>query len=274
MKCCLRPNIRFCGGIFIYVSMKEIKRGNRFIDRTGEIYDSFQGYKMTIINYKSSSDITVQFNDERGTIREKVAFKEIKNGGVKNPYHKTTLGIGFVGSGNYKPKINNKMTPEYRTWDCMLRRCYSSINSRAKTYSDVEVCEEWYNFQNFAKWYEENYVDGWVMDKDIICPDCRLYSPETCRFIPEDINNIFKGNNRTLTGLPRGVYPKDGGYQCSMSKFGKNEYLGYYKTVEEAHETYIKHKTQYLKDVAEKWKGIISEEVYQAILNYDINRFL
>ena len=41
-----------------------------------------------------------------------------------------------------------------------------------KNYLDVTVCEEWHNFQNFAKWFYENYyeISGEKMrlDKDIL----------------------------------------------------------------------------------------------------------
>lgn len=54
----------------------------------------------------------------------------------------------------------------------MLERCYSDkLYKRYPTYRVCSVTEEWYNFQNFAKWYDENYyeVDDEKMelDKDI-----------------------------------------------------------------------------------------------------------
>lgn len=38
----------------------------------------------------------------------------------------------------------------------MLQRCY---NNKQLSYFDCEVCDEWLCFQNFAKWYEENYYE-------------------------------------------------------------------------------------------------------------------
>jgi hypothetical protein len=55
------------------------------------------------------------------------------------------------------------------------------------------VCNEWHNFQNFAEWFCKNYCDAsmdkWQLDKDIIVPGNRVYSPETCCFVPNAVNN-------------------------------------------------------------------------------------
>lgn len=243
-------------------------------NRVGEVYNTNQGYKITIIEYFGSTNISVKFNDEEGTVRRGLSFKEIKDGKVSNPNRKSTLGIGYVGQGKYKPKTNNKMSPAYTTWDGMIRRCYDPKSSRYNSYKDVEICEEWHNFQNFAKWFEENKVDGWQIDKDLVGGDRRVYSPEVCRFIPPELNAIFKESSKSGTGLPRGVYPKDNKFQSSINKFGENIYLGLFNTVEEAHTTYIIAKTEYLKELAMKWKDIVPEEIYSALLNYDVNKFL
>jgi len=241
------------------------------LDRVGEKYISLQGYEMEIIEYFGANNSTIRFNDERGTIRKNVAFKEIKNGNVNNPYHKTTLGIGYVGEGKYKPKVNGKMSRQYRVWDAMMRRCYEPVTKRNSTYYDVSVCEEWHNFQNFAEWFDQNYVEGWYMDKDILCYECRKYSPETCCFVPNEVNTVFKKNNQSTYNLPKGVYPKDGKYQSSIQMFGKQCYLGFFDTIEEAHEVYCTRKKMYLKEVADKWKGKIDDRVYKGILNFDIS---
>jgi hypothetical protein len=54
----------------------------------------------------------------------------------------------------------------------MLKRRYSKKGEHYKYYKDVKICEEWYNFQNFAEWFENNYnpetMQSWQLDKDIL----------------------------------------------------------------------------------------------------------
>jgi hypothetical protein len=63
------------------------------------------------------------------------------------------------------------------------------------TYQDVFVCEEWHNFQVFAKWFYENYykILGEIMnlDKDIIKKGNKIYGPEYCAFVPQTINKLL-----------------------------------------------------------------------------------
>lgn len=44
-----------------------------------------------------------------------------------------------------------------------------------------EICEEWLNYDNFYKWYIENYKDGYKLQKD----SKLILSPSTCRYVPQ-----------------------------------------------------------------------------------------
>jgi hypothetical protein len=154
----------------------------------------------------------------------------------------------------------------------MLSRCYQSTNNRNYSYCDVEVCEEWHNFQNFAEWFYDNFKNnGWFLDKDILCPTCKIYSPETCCFVPNEVNVLFSKNNISTYNLPRGVYPKDGKYESAISKFGKQYYLGFFNTIEEAQHTYNTAKKEYIQEVSDKWRGILADNICNAIRDFDIS---
>ena len=89
----------------------------------------------------------------------------------------------------------------------MLRRCYGN-EYKFRTYKDVEVCEEWLNFQNFKKWYIENLWDcdeKLCLDKDIIKQNNKIYSPQTCVIVPNKINLLFTKNNAMRGTFPIGV---------------------------------------------------------------------
>jgi hypothetical protein len=241
----------------------------KFKDRTKDSNVNFQGLVMTIFQYRGARDISVQFED--GTVIEKTAYKEFESGSIKNPNHPTVWGVGYIGQGKYTARIDTKMSKPYRTWCGMLQRCYSEKDrQRNPTYKDIAVCEEWHNFQNFAAWFDNNYVEGFYLDKDIICPDCKIYSPETCIFVPNEINVLFSANNISKKGLPIGVSHKDNKYQTSVSMFNKQVYLGFFDTVEEAFEVFKSSKEKHMKELAKIWKDKIDPRVYDALMNYEV----
>ena len=111
---------------------------------------------MKIIRYNGKSDVDIEFLDDFHYIKRNQLYANFVSGGVKNPYDRTVYGVGYIGVGKYKPSINKKNTQEYDLWKNMLERCYcEKRRHRAKTYINCEVCEEWHNFQNFAKWVHE-----------------------------------------------------------------------------------------------------------------------
>lgn len=231
--------------------------------KTKEDYDieiiDYKGYYNCIIKLYLSSSI----NDF--LIFDK-PLKIFKKGEIKNPYHKSVFGVGFVGEGIYKPSENNRDTKEYSTWNGMLRRCYSkNPKDNNPTYKDVTVCEEWHNFQNLAKWHKENYnpetMEGWQLDKDIICPNCKIYSPETCAFVPKSINNIIKGKGKTC------VRRKGNRFLAYLSKENKQYYVGSFKTEDEAFEAYKVEKVKYINEKLEPYLGILDKRVVKSLRN-------
>lgn len=73
-------------------------------------------------------------------------------------------------------------------WRDMLQRCYdSNFVENNHTYTGCSVCDEWLYLSNFKKWFEENYVEGYQLDKDILVKGNKVYSPETCCFVPREI---------------------------------------------------------------------------------------
>ena len=48
-------------------------------------------------------------------------------------------------------------------------------------------------------------MEGWQLDKDILIKGNKIYSPDTCCFVPSEINNLFVGCNKSRGSLPIGV---------------------------------------------------------------------
>lgn len=169
-------------------------------DRTGEInYNNF-GSKMEIIRYDGCNGIDVYF-PEYNWVYKNATYDNFKNGKIKCPYEPRAYGVGYIGEGKYKPLENEKPTRSYSTWQHMLMRCYSEeYQIKKPSYVDCSVCNEWHNFQNFAEWYEENYyeISGEKMqlDKDILFKGNKIYSPDTCIFVPIKVNAVFKSSTK------------------------------------------------------------------------------
>ena len=244
-------------GNFVLIGTNKIMK-----NRIGEKYITYQGYTTEIIEYFSSSNVTIQFED--GTIIKNRQYNDIKNGKIKNPFHPTINEVGFYGVGNYT--ANDKY---YHIWKGMLNRCYDNKRQKSKiSYKDVTVCEEWYNFQNFAQWYEQNYKESFELDKDILFKGNKIYSPQTCCFIPNEINVLFTKSNRTRGVLHIGVHHNNYKYVASLNIESKKTYIGSYETEIEAFQAYKIAKEIEIKRVADKWKEKITEQTYTAMYNY------
>ena len=125
--------------------------------------------------------------------------KEVKTGALKDLMYPSIAGVGYVGEGAFKTLHDHRL--HYQTWLDMIKRCYKPKDDMtAKTYKDITVCKEWYNYQNFAKWFDENYIEGFELDKDFKVLGNKVYSPTTCVFLPAEINGFLTG------GLKRGIH--------------------------------------------------------------------
>ena len=245
--------------------------GRPVVNRVGEKYMTYEGYEAEILESISSKNNTIRINDEYGAILYNRAFKEIKNGQIKNPYHRSVYGVGFSGQGKYKISLNRVVTKCGNRWSKILERCYDEkALIKHPTYRICSVDEHWHNFQNFAPWFEENYnpetMQGWQLDKDILTKGNKIYSPETCCFVPAEINTLFSLNNINRGDLPIGVQKEGNKYRAAMS----DNYIGSFDTIEEAFQAYKREKEKLIKDLADKWRSLIGERVYWALYNYQV----
>ena len=223
---------------------------------------------VTIIDYEGAFNSTVQFDD--GTVVMGIAYQTIVEGTVRNPNMPFVCGIGFEGQGRHQLSNNGKMTKMTTVWRSIFARCYNT-KQRVwnSTYKDSKICKEWENFQNFGDWFEENYIEGFYLDKDILIKGNKIYSPETCCFVPNCINIIF-ANRRERGDYPVGVHKQGNKFVAQLNIFGERKAVGRFDTPEEAFECYKLNKENYIKEVADKWQDKISEKVYKAMRNYQI----
>ena len=250
------------------------------INRIGETNTSNEGYEMEIIEYINAKNIFVEFQDEH-KMKVHTTYGNFKNGNVKNSYHPNVCGVGYLGEGKYKAKENGKDTEVYKKWHDMLRRCYDPYYlDRHPTYRDCMVCEEWLNFQNFAKWYEENVYEcdneETHLDKDILIKGNKIYSTETCVLVPKRINSLF-----TKCNAIRGKYPIGVNWHKATNKFvaqcnvldkenNRKVHLGLYDSIEEAFLAYKQFKEGYIKQIADEYKDLIPTKLYDALYRWEV----
>lgn len=143
---------------------------------------------------------------------------------------------------------------EYNTWRHMIQRCYSEkYQVNRPTYKGCSVCDEWLYFSNFKKWYKENYrfdLDEMgiklELDKDLLSKENKIYSPETCIFIPQKVNSFLSNkkstNNTGYIGV--GFHKATKKYRTRIYDFYTYERrdLGLFDTPEEARNVYIKER--------------------------------
>lgn len=244
---------------------KKGKNNINFKDRTGEKFITNEGYEVEITEYFRNDNCTIKFI-YNGTILKNIEYICLLKKNIKNPYHLSVYGVGYLGVKNktYNSVMEKKI---YSIWHSMISRCYNSRDIDNKsTYKYTTVCEKWHNFQNFIDWYTDNYKEDFYLDKDILFKGNKIYSPETCCLVPCEINALFTKRDNLRGTYPIGVSKDYGKFKATLKK--KN--LGRYSTPEEAFQVYKDAKEQYIKEVADKWKDKIDSKVYQAMYNYKV----
>ena len=161
-------------------------------------------------------------------------------------------------------------TWQYSLWINMLKRCYAN-NPGDHSYVGCEVSEYFLILSNFIAWVDKlgKPLKGWCLDKDLL-GNGRLYSEDTCCFLPSTINLLFKRHDLSTLGLLKGVnqQPGSGRFKASRSMYGKTVCLGTYGTQEEAHQVYLDATTEYVHKLAEEYKDLLACNVYEVLKAY------
>jgi hypothetical protein len=184
-------------------------------------------------------------------------------------------GVGLYEGGEYSCAIGGKRTQEYSLWTNMLNRCYSSkYHDITPTYIGCSVSENFKNFQYFAEWCNKQIgfkETNYQLDKDIVSKGNKLYSEDTCFFVPRELNMFLTNSNASRGTRPVGVsfnkpvnkyvaYCKDG--------YGFQKHLGYFQNEIEAFQVYKTYKEALAKQLAKEYEGLVHPKVIEALNNY------
>jgi hypothetical protein len=102
---------------------------------------------------------------------------------------------------------------------------------------------------------ERQSWQGNHLDKDILFPGNKVYSPEGCIFVSPRLNQFLTDHGMARGNWPIGVYlNKEKGKfhaHCNNPFTGKQERLGYFDCPGEAHEAWRSRKHQHALRYAE-----------------------
>lgn len=159
------------------------------------------------------------------------------------------FGVGINDAGYFvQPRGDKSLRCKfYQTWSNMLQRCYSKVRHEINSsYIGCHVDPEWLRFSEFKKWMSSQNWQGNHLDKDILFPGNKLYSPDTCVFVSQEVNKLLCDAASIRGEWPIGVCwaKREGKFlsRCCNPKSGKHEFLGYFDCPEEAHEAWRKRK--------------------------------
>jgi hypothetical protein len=243
---------------------------------TGSILVSKSSGGYEVLEYVSDSEARIRFL-ETGT-EKCVPTSALKSGSIKDPYYPSVLGVGYLGEGPHETVRDGRLTPAYKTWLGMLTRCYDEKTKNYCRYGrrGIKVSDEWHNFQTFAGWFVENYKEGLHLDKDLFSGDHKIYSKETCCFLPTELNVLLSVRPREAHQTPRGVQEtKCGNFIARFSVSDEKTYLGTFETQEAAFSVYKEYKENRIKDQALKFynMGLVTESVKNKLLQYEVKPY-
>ena len=243
-------------------------------DCVGKVCKSKSSGDFKVLKYNNAKDVEIQFlkTDYEAT----VGLGHIKIGNVKDPYAPSVHGVGVTGT-KYQITVDDVITKEYVLWAGMLQRCYNdSFKKKNLTYEGCEASENFKYYECFYEWCNKQIGfdnQGWQLDKDLLVKGNKVYSEDSCVFLPQEINSLLVKSNTSRGEYLIGVCwdKAKNAFKAQVRKNkGKSEHLGLFNTEIEAFNAYKKAKESFIKEQANKWKDNIDPRAYDALMNYKV----
>ncbi len=194
--------------------------------------------------------------------------------------NKLVSGIGH-NSGKYPTRKEGSFLKEYDLWKSMLLRCTEKGWDKFPNYTGVTCSDNFKNYSFFYEWCQQQVGFGskdkdgrsFEIDKDLLIKDNKVYSEDTCIFIPRRLNSLVFIKTTVRGKYPIGVY-----FNHKTNKFnafchrgtGTKKNLGCFDTELDAFVAYKTFKESLIRQLAEDYKGQVDIRLYQALLNYKV----
>ncbi len=239
----------------------------------GAVFKTNNYGDVEVTEYIDSHNITVKFLNT-GNVR-KTGTSELKKGEIRDNEAFPVYKVGVMDIPN-ELRRGQPAPKEYSIWNGIRQRCYNeNIRSINPTYKNVEMSDNFKLYSYFKDWCGSQIgfdQEGWELDKDLLSKGCKIYSEDTCVFVPAEINCALPSSKKVRGSFPQGVI-----YNCTKTRYRARiqrgdewESLGTYDTSEEAFYAYKPVKESHIKSLSEKWKDKIDTRVYEALMNWTI----
>lgn len=183
------------------------------------------------------------------------------------------VGLNDKSEPTKTARGSGKQVLEYSLWKDTLRRCYSETSLlKHPTYVGCSVSEDFKDYTYFRDWCRKQIgfgLAGFELDKDLLFKGNKVYSAETCAFVPVRLNILIGGKIRGKGPYPIGVSKHRGKFEARLTlDNGGRKHLGGFNSPEEAFQVYKAAKEERIKAVVEKYRLEIDPRVYIALKNY------
>lgn len=178
-----------------------------------------------------------------------------------NRYGKNHLifGIGINDLPN-EPTVwreNGKKVrcPKYAIWMRILRRCSRPFGRGAASYRGVTVHPDWIYRSKFNEWLNSQPQNNWQelqIDKDLLVKGNKVYGPDTCCFLTNQENSVFRPLSSDRLGWA--AFNKHGNrkkpWRSRMGRSPGDRNFGSFSTKEEAEFVAMRESMPYVIGIA------------------------
>ena len=233
----------------------------------GKVFNTNNSGTCVVMDYQNYDNVLVRFIETGYTTL--TSKDNLVRGKVKDYLSPSIYGQGVIGE-NFK--LDESKSQCFQLWKNMLKRCYSKASIQdSPTYKECYVSDNFKYFTYFKDWCSNQIgfnVEGFELDKDILIKGNKLYSEDTCCFVPKEINLLLVKHDKGRGSFALGV-----DYHKTRKQFRArcgNKHLGWFSTEQDAFQAYKEAKEDYIKSLANKWKDQIDPRVYDALLRYEV----
>lgn len=226
-----------------------------------------QGYQDYFNWYPTREEFESAISQRRIEAQRIAKLERNRQKALERAEKKAKIHHGFGIFVNYPIKgiEGRRASRVYYVWQGIIARCYNLEHDSYERYGGrgCTVSEKWKHFQDFAIWYQEQQKRGignahvnWHVDKDILVDGNLEYGPDTCCFVPDDVNIFFAG----ITDTVKGYTEYKSKWTSGVSTFGV-KHQRCFDTEEDARTWYLKGKTQAAQFLIWKYEGLLEQRV-------------